>query len=74
MNKIMSTMSAWQKCCALFLLLHFHFLKCYKYFLGFDTNSNVEGVETLTITVCFDTITSTNIWSRPELVKGFLGM
>jgi len=35
--------------------------------IGFDTNSNVEGVETVTITVCFDTITSTNIWSRHSL-------
>jgi len=27
----------------------------------------VEGVETVTISVCFDTITSTNIWSRHSL-------
>ena len=35
--------------------------------IGFDIRSQVGGVETVTITVCYDTARSINIWSRHSL-------
>ena len=35
--------------------------------IGFDIRSEVGGVETVTITVCYDTARSINIWSRHSL-------
>ena len=35
--------------------------------IGFDIMSEVEGLETVTITVCYDTARSINIWSRHSL-------
>ena len=35
--------------------------------IGFDTRVGEEGVETVTLTVCYDVATSVNIWSRHSL-------
>ena len=35
--------------------------------IGFDTRAAEEGVETVTLTVCYDVATSVNIWSRHSL-------
>ena len=35
--------------------------------IGFDTRVGEEGVETVTLTVCYDVAASVNIWSRHSL-------
>ena len=35
--------------------------------IGFDTRAGEEGVETVTLTVCYDVAASVNIWSRHSL-------
>ena len=35
--------------------------------IGFDVKSSQEGIESVTITVCYDTARSVNLWSRHSL-------